>query len=135
MEVYDTAGGAMPDQPPDPQPEQPDPASRPPLADAIRQKLDEYDVERHLTEIASTVEGVVRQGMTLIGEFAHEHKDDIDRFLDQAASVVDRHTEGRHAERISQVRGSLDRGVERIAEHCDEHRDESPPDDVPPSNG
>jgi RNA-splicing ligase RtcB len=142
MEVSDTAGGAMSDQPADqPQPTPPPPSSKPPLADTIRAKMEEYDVDRHLTEIASTVENAVRQGVARAGELAHEHKGDIDRLFDKAASAVDRHTDGKHADRISQVRGSLDRGVEKIAEQRagvtpeDGEAGESPASDVPPSNG
>src|ERR1700709_2416854 len=54
MEVPDTSGGAMSDQPqdqsdtnPDSTPPPPPPSSRPPLADTIRAKMEEYDVDRH----------------------------------------------------------------------------------------
>jgi ElaB/YqjD/DUF883 family membrane-anchored ribosome-binding protein len=140
MEVFDTAGDVMSDQPSDQPDPSPDPSPRPALADTIRAKMEEYEVDRHLNELASTVESVVRQGMSKVGELAHEHKGDIDRLFDKAAEAVDRHTDGRHADRIGQVRGSLDRGVERIA---DQRADGTPGDgdgegpaaDVPPSNG
>jgi ElaB/YqjD/DUF883 family membrane-anchored ribosome-binding protein len=143
MEVSDTAGGAMSDQPPDqsrpsdqPQPTPPPPSSKPPLADAIRAKMEEYDVDRHLNDLASTLESAVRQGVAKAGELAHEHKGDIDRLLDKAAGAVDRHTDGKHADRISQVRGSLERGVGRIADQRETGAPgEGPGTDVPPSNG
>jgi ElaB/YqjD/DUF883 family membrane-anchored ribosome-binding protein len=127
----------MSDQPSD-QPS--DPAERPPLADTIRAKLEEYDVDRHLNDLAATVESVVRQGVARAGELAHEHKGDIDRLFDKAASAVDRHTDGKHADRISQVRGTLDRGVGRIADQRSgdlpgSEPDAGPASDVPPSNG
>jgi RNA-splicing ligase RtcB len=132
----------MSDQPADqPQPTPPPPSSKPPLADTIRAKMEEYDVDRHLNDLASTLESAVRQGVAKAGELAHEHKGDIDRLLDKAAGAVDRHTDGKHADRISQVRGSLDRGVEKIAEQRagvtpeDGEAGESPASDVPPSNG
>jgi RNA-splicing ligase RtcB len=113
-------------------PEHPDPsAQRPPgrpgIGETLRAKLEEYDVERHLSDVAETVEHVVRQGVSRAGEFTHQHKGDIDRLLDKAATAVDRRTEGRHADKINQLRGSLERGVEKIAEQR--------PGDVPPSNG
>jgi RNA-splicing ligase RtcB len=131
----------MSDQPPDQNSaassEQDRPA-RPALADTIRAKMEEYDVDRHLTELATTIEGAVRTGVAKAGSLVHEHKGDIDRLLDKAAGVVDRHTDGKHADRISQVRGTLERGVDRIAEQ----REDGPQGtgaatdaDVPPSNG
>ncbi len=126
----------MTDQP-DEQPSE-QASERPPLADQIKAKMDEYEVDRHLNEIATTLEHAVRTGMSMAGEFAHEHKGDIERLIDKAASAVDRHTDGRHADKIQQVRGSLGRGVEKIADQ----REDGTPDatgssgsDVPPSNG
>ena len=114
------------------------PSDRPPLADQIRAKMDEYDVDRHLNELATTLEGAVRHGVTMVGEFAHEHKGDLERLIDKAAGAVDRSTDGKHADKILQVRGSLERGVDKIA---DQRRDGTPGatgepgSDVPPSNG
>jgi RNA-splicing ligase RtcB len=116
----------------------PDPSDRPPLADQIRAKMDEYEVDRHLNELATTLEHAVRQGMQKAGEFAHEHRGDIERLFEKAAGAVDRRTDGRHADTIQQMRGSLERGVDKIA---DQRTDETPddtdgqPGDVPPSHG
>lgn len=111
-------------------------SSRPPLADQIRAKMDEYEVDRHLNELATTLEHAVRTGMTKAGEFAHEHKGDFERLIDKVASTVDQRTDGKHADKIQQVRGSLERGVDKIAEQ----RGDGAPGpqggpDVPPSNG
>ena len=70
------------------------PSDRPPLADQIRAKMDEYDVDRHLNELATTLEGAVRHGVTMVGEFAHEHKGDLERLIDKAAGAVERCTDG-----------------------------------------
>jgi RNA-splicing ligase RtcB len=112
-------------------------SGRPPMAEQIRAKMDEYDVERHLNDLASTLEQAVRTGVAKAGEFAHEHRGDIERLIDKAASAVDRRTEGRHADRIQQVRGSLERGVEKIADQRGDGTDETGTagPDVPPSNG
>ena len=117
----------MPDQPSD-QPDQPaddsrDPVERPSepaddvsFAETLRAKLEEYDVERHLGEFAAQLEQVVRQGLETVGALAHEHRDDVGGFLSRTAEALDRRTDGRHAETINQVRGQLERGMERLAE-------------------
>jgi hypothetical protein len=111
------------------------PSEKPPLADTIRAKMEEYEVDRHLNDLATSLEGAVRQGVAKAGELAHEHKGDIERLLDKAAGAVDRRTDGKHAERISQVRGSLERGVEKIADQRSGGTPDAPGADVPPSNG
>jgi RNA-splicing ligase RtcB len=123
----------MTENPHDPSAETP--PDKPPLAEAIRAKLDEYQVERHLNDLATTLEDAVRHGVAKAGELAHEHKGDIDRLLDRPATAVDRRTDGKHADRISQVRGSLERGVEKIAEQRTGGTPDEPGSDVPPSNG
>lgn len=105
------------------------------LGDSVRAKLDEYEVERHLNELAGSLEQAVRQGVAKAGELAHEHKGDIERLFDKAANVVDRRTEGRHADKINQVRGSIERGMDRIAEHRTGGTPDDPEPHVPPSNG
>jgi RNA-splicing ligase RtcB len=111
------------------------PSDKPPLADTIRAKMEEYEVDRHLNDLATTLEGAVRHGVAKAGELAHEHKGDIERLLDKAAGAVDRRTDGKHAERINQVRGSLERGVEKIADQRTSATPDEPDADVPPSNG
>jgi RNA-splicing ligase RtcB len=115
-----------------------DPSERPPLAETIRAKMEEYDVDRHLNEIASTLENAVRSGVAKAGALAHEHRGDIDRLIDKALSAVDRSTDGKHADKMQQVRGTLERGVDRIVEQRDggaPDDSDGPASDVPPSNG
>ncbi len=91
--------------------------------------MDEYDVDRHLNELATTLESAVRTGMAKAGEFAHEHKGDLERLFDKAAGAVDRRTDGKHADTIQQVRGSLERGVDKIADQRSDGTPDEP--DVP----
>jgi hypothetical protein len=137
----------MPDQPSDPsddtsddtrdQPtdDERDPVERPseptPFAETLRAKLEEYDVERHLGDFAAQLEDAVRQGVEAIGSLAHEHRDEVVGFLSRTAEAIDRRTDGRHAETISEVRGQLERGVERIAEQRPD--DSGPTDPTDPS--
>jgi hypothetical protein len=111
------------------------PSGRPSFGEAVRAKMEEYDVDRHLHELADTVEHVVRQGVARAGALAHEHQGDIERLIDKAAGVVDRRTDGRHAATIQQVRGSIERGVGRIADQRpDAGSGQSPTGDVPPDS-
>src|SRR5262249_32088910 len=118
------------------------PADQPSLADQIRAKMDEYDVDRHLNELATTIDHVVREGLQKVGELAHEHRGDIERLFEKVASAVDTRTDGRHADTIEQVRGSIERGVDKIADQRHDGTPDDPGsgsgsdgDDVPPSNG
>ena len=95
--------------------------SKPPISETIRVKLEEYDVERRVSELAVQAEHLLAQGRARAAELAREHRDDIDRLLDRATDAVDRRTDGRHASTLVQVRHQLERGVERIADHDPDH--------------
>ncbi len=106
---------------------------KPSFADQVKALLDEYDVERRLGEIADQADQLVRQGLAVAGEFAHEHREDVGRWFDRAADAVNGRTEGRHATTLEEVRGVLDRGVERIAEQ--RPNDTATPDPATPDTG
>jgi hypothetical protein len=89
---------------------------KPPISETIRAKMEEYEVERRVNELASQAEHAVRQGIAKAGELTYEHRGDIERWLDKAAGAVDRRTDGKHADRIVEVRGRLERGVEKLVE-------------------
>jgi hypothetical protein len=134
----------MPDQPSDasdqPADDARDPVERPadqpaeptPFPETLRAKLEEYDVEGHLEDIASQLEQAIRQGVETVGALAHEHRDDIGGFLSRTAETLDRRTDGRHAEIISQVRSQLERGLERLAQQRPGDADPSGP--TPPTD-
>ena len=103
---------------------------KPSFADQVKALLDEYDVERRLGEIADQADQLVRQGLAVAGEFAHEHRADVGRWFDKAADAVNGRTDGRHASTLEEVRGVLDRGVERIAEQRPDTADAVSPDEA-----
>ena len=114
----------MSDQPPDQSSHEP--SERPPLAD--RSGRSWTSTRSTATSTSSRLAGdAVRQGVAKAGELAHEHKGDLERLIDKAASAVDRRTDGKHADTISQVRGSLERGVEKIADQRPGDTPDEPP--------
>jgi hypothetical protein len=102
---------------------------RKPITEALKQKLDELEVERHLAELAAQAEDAVVKGVVRAGELAHENRERIDGFLDRAGHAVDRRTEGRYADRIDRVRLQLDRGVDKLAEKRPGTEADPPTDD------
>ena len=68
--------------------------SKPPISETIKAKLEQYEVERHVSEFAAQAEQLLEQGKARAGELAREHRDDLDRLLDRAADAVDRRTDG-----------------------------------------
>jgi len=96
--------------------------SKPPISETIRAKLEQYEVERHVSEFAAQAEQLLEHGRARAGQLVREHRDDVDRLVERAAHAVDRRTEGRHAARIDQVRLQIERGVERLADQDQDGR-------------
>lgn len=96
--------------------------SKPPISETIKAKLEQYDVERRVSELAGQAEHLLEQGRARAAELAREHRADIDRLLDRATDAVDRRTDGKHASTLHRVRHHVDRGVERIADQDPEGR-------------
>jgi hypothetical protein len=90
--------------------------SKKPITEALKDKLDELEVERHLAELAAQAEEAVVRGVARAGAMTHDNRDRIEGFLDRAGEAVDRRTEGKYADQIVRVRSQLDRGVEKLAE-------------------
>lgn len=89
---------------------------QPSFPEQVRALLDEYEVERRLTELAQHADDLVRDGLAKVGELAHEHRAEVGRLLDRAADAVNGRTDGRHASSVEDVRGILARGVDKLAE-------------------
>ena len=87
-----------------------------PITDALKGKLDDLDLERHLADLVAQAEDVVVRGVERAGELTHEHRDQIGGLLDRAGRLVDERTEGRYADRLDRLRSQLDRGVDKLAE-------------------
>ena len=96
-----------------------------PFAQTIRAKLEELEVEDRIEEVVSEVGELFSTGMARAGTVVHEHRSDIDTFIDKAADALDRGLDHRFTTRIDGVRVRLEHGVDRIAEHRP-HPDEAP---------
>lgn len=47
---------------------------------------------------------------------ADERRDDVERYLDRAQEFVDRRTDSRYADRVTQVRAQVSKGVDKLAQ-------------------
>jgi hypothetical protein len=99
---------------------------KPPFAQTIRAKLEELEVEDRIEEVVSEVGELFSHGVTRAGTLVHEHRVDIDTFIDKAAEALDRGLDHRFTSRIDDVRVRLEQGVDRIAEHRSHPDDDAP---------
>ena len=87
------------------------------INETLKQKIDEWDLDRRLNELVDSAEKVFHRAVETAAEVAHERRDDVDRVLDTLSTKLDERTEGKYAERVDQVRGHVENGLDRLAEH------------------
>ena len=86
------------------------------INETLKQKIDELDLDARLNEFSDRAEQAFKRALDKAAEYAHEHRDDVDRLLTRASTSIDERTEGKYADKVTKVREQLDRGVERLAE-------------------
>jgi len=86
------------------------------INETLKQKIDEFDLDRRLNEASVQAEQAVKRALGTAAEYADEHRDDIDRLLDRVTTSIDERTDGKYADKVTKVREQLDRGVEKLAE-------------------
>lgn len=86
------------------------------INETLKQKIDELDLDRRLNELTEQAEQVVTRAIDIAADYAHEHRDDVDRLLTRATTAIDERTEGKYADKVSKVRNQVDLGVEKLAE-------------------
>ncbi len=87
------------------------------INETLKQKIDEWDLDRRLNELVDGAEKVFHRAVETAAEVAHERRDDVDRVLDTLTTKLDERTDGKYAERVTQVRGHVENGLDRLAEH------------------
>ena len=86
------------------------------ITETLKAKLDELEIEKHVTEAAAQAEKAVFAAMEKAGDYVHTHGEQIESFLDKATTSIHQRTDGKYADTVTKVRGFVESGVARIAE-------------------
>lgn len=104
-----------------------------PITDNLKQKLDELEIERHVTEAAAEIERTVVEVVQKAGSLTHERRGDIEGWLDKATQAINERTDGRYADQVSGVRSTIESGVGKLADQRPGPRVAPPLDEIPPT--
>lgn len=86
------------------------------LADNIKAKIKDVDVEKQLTDLVDEGEKLVQEAVTKAGDVAHERRDDVQGWLEKATGAINDKTEGKYADKVTQVRDTLLGGLDKLAQ-------------------
>lgn len=82
----------------------------------LKKMIDELDLDRRVNGFVGQAETVLQSAVEKVGEFAYEHRDDVDRALDKISAQIDERTEGKYAEQVGKVRGQVEQGLSKLTE-------------------
>lgn len=82
----------------------------------LKKMIDDLDLDRRVNEFVGQTETFLQGAVEKVGEFAHEHRDDVDRALDKISAQIDERTEGKYAEQVGKVRGQVEQGLSKLTE-------------------
>jgi hypothetical protein len=85
------------------------------INETLKQRIDEIDLDRRLNELVDGAEKAVTRVVETAGEYAHDHRDDVDRLLTRVSTAIDERTDGKYADQVVRVRSQVERGVGRLA--------------------
>jgi hypothetical protein len=86
------------------------------INETLKQKIDELDLDRRVNEAVEQAEVLLVRALDSAGDYAREHRDDVDQLLGRISDKIDDRTAGRYADQVSRVREQIVQGVERLAE-------------------
>jgi ElaB/YqjD/DUF883 family membrane-anchored ribosome-binding protein len=93
------------------------------INETLKKKIDELDLDRRLNEFVGQAEKVLTRAVETAGEYARDHRDDVDRALDRLSAQIEERTDGKYAEQVGKVRGTVELGLTKLAERSPEDED------------
>lgn len=97
------------------------------ISDQLKQTIDDLEIEKHLSRLIAQAEDTVVRAVAAAGGYAHQHREDVARFVERAGGAVNERTDDRFADVVDSVSSQVNRGVAKLAEQraTDETTDET----------
>ncbi len=86
------------------------------INETLKNMIDDLDLDRRVNEFVGQAETLLKGAVEKVGDFAHEHRDDVDRALDKISAQIDERTEGKYADQVGKVRGQVEQGLSKLTE-------------------
>ena len=86
------------------------------INETLKRKIDELDLDRRLNAFVEQAETVLKRSVETAADYAHEHRDDVDRALDRISTEIDERTDGKYADKVGKVRGQVEQGLTKLTD-------------------
>ena len=89
------------------------------FGEQLKSKADEVHLQEKAKDFGDAVVEMARAAMSVAASYAHDNRGKVDGALDKAEAKIDEKTGGKHADTVTKVRASVDKGIDKLVEHHD----------------
>ena len=86
------------------------------FGEQMKNKADEVHLQDKAKDFGDAVADVVKEAVGLVAGFAQDNRPKVDEALDKAQTKLAQTSGGKHADTVTKVRASVDKGLDKLAE-------------------
>ena len=87
------------------------------FGEQMKNKADEVHLQDKAKDFGDAVADVIKEAVGLVAGFAQDNRPKVDEVLDKAQTTLAQTNGGKHAETVTKVRASVDKGIDKLVEH------------------
>jgi hypothetical protein len=89
------------------------------FGEQLKSKADEVHLAEKAKDFGDAVVDMAKAVMSVAAGYAHENRGKVDGALDKAEATIEEKVGGKHADTVTKVRASVDKGIDKLVEHHD----------------
>jgi hypothetical protein len=89
------------------------------FGEQLKHKADEVHLQEKAKDFGDAVVEMAKAAMSLAAGYAQENRGKVDSALDKAEARIEEKTGGKHADTVTKVRASVDKGIDKLVEKHD----------------
>lgn len=87
------------------------------FGEQLKHKADEVHLQDKAKDFGDAVAEVIKEAVGLVAGLAQDNRPKVDEALDKAELKLASTSGGKHAETVTKVRASVDKGIDKLVEH------------------
>ena len=102
------------------------------FGEQMKHKADEVNLQGKAKDFGDAVVEMAKAVMSAAAGYAQQNRGKVEGALDKAEAKIDEKTGGKHADTVTKVRASVDKGIDKLVEHKPKPEPTTPtvPDDT-----
>ena len=86
------------------------------FGEQLKHKADEVHLQEKARDFGDAVADVLKEAVTLVAGLAQDNRPKVDEALNKAEAKLVQTNGGKHAETVTKVRASVDKGIDKLVE-------------------